>query len=239
MSFELTLDEVRAQIEAEREWRERELRLLSNQCGQIHKEEDREVFRKFMVVALYSHFEGLTRAILGIYISGISRSGLKAKDVVSPLAAATLAEVFYRLRDPHSKCRVFKGELPEDAKLHRFARDREFLERVRDFDEVPVKLMDELVDTESNLKPVVLKKILYRLGFETDLVDTMRTPIAKLLHFRNDVAHGSRRSGYSQREYEELEVVVFQVIDEITGIVSSAVRDKSYLQSRLNVRTQV
>lgn len=237
MSFELSLADVRAEIEAEREWREKELRLLRNQCGQIHKEEDQDIFRKFMVVALYSHFEGLTRAIFGIYIRGISRCDLKAKDLVSPLAAASLAEVFYRLRDPQIKCGVFKRELPDDAKLHRFARDREFMERVRDFDELPVNLLDDLVDTESNLKPVVLKKILYRLGFDPELVEAMKGPIDKLLRLRNDVAHGSRRNGYTARDYQELEDVVFGVVDQITEIVTQAVYEKSYLKSSL-VRAQ-
>ena len=231
MSFDLSLADVRAEIEAEREWREKELRLLRNQCSLIHKEVDREIFRKFMVVALYAHFEGLTRAIFRVYIRGISRCDLNAKDLVSPLAAATLADVFYRLRDPQIKCAVFKKELLEDAKLHRFSRDCEFLERIRDFDEIPVNLEDDLVDTESNLKPVVLKKILYRLGFEPNLVEAMKGPIDKLLRFRNDVAHGSRRNGYTERDYQELEDVVFQVVDQITEIITQAVHEKSYLKS--------
>ena len=48
----------------------------------------------------------------------------------------------------------FRRDLPNDTKLHRFARDQEFIERVADFIIRLVNIPEHVVDTESNFNPV-------------------------------------------------------------------------------------
>jgi hypothetical protein len=87
---------------------------------------------------------------------------------------------------------------------------------------------DDIVDTESNLKPVVLKKVLYRLGLDPTLADPWERVIHQLLNRRNDVAHGTARGGLDARTLEELEQAVGLVLDELIRAISQAVVGEQY-----------
>ena len=225
----LDLADIRAQIEIEREWREAELRFLRNRLSYIAEEESRKIYRKTLVVMLYAHFEGLCKSILLTYVKSLNSSGLLVEEANAAIAAASLGEVFRALRDPKSKCKIFKRDLPDDSKLHRFARDKEFFETFEALSARSVELDgDSLVDTESNLKPVVLRKILFRLGLEPNLVAPWSPAIQELLRRRNDVAHGTARGGLDGRTYRLLEQAVQAVIDDLVRAICTAITEQSY-----------
>lgn len=230
----IDLNEIRAQIEVEREWRDAEIRFLRNRLGYISDEAQRKVYRKSLVVMLYAHFEGLCKAILLTYVDCLNASGLLIEEANAAIAAASLSDVFGALRNPNSKCKVFKRELPDDAKLHRFARDREFMDSFATFAGQAVTLdADVLVDTESNLKPVVLRKILYRLGLEPAIVAPWSATIQELLLRRNDVAHGTAKDGLDEPTYRELEQAVNAVVEDLIRVISEAVTKQQYRRSPL------
>jgi len=223
------LADVRAQIELEREWREAELRFLRNRLGFISNEAERKVYRKALVVMLYAHFEGLCKAILLSYVESLNGSGLLVEEANAAIAAASLSEVFQALRDPNSKCKFFKRDLPDDTKLHRFARDREFIDTFAALAGRSVTLdADSVVDTESNLKPVVLRKILYRLGLEPTLVTPWTGTIQQLLRRRNDVAHGATKDGLDEQVYRDLEQAVYAVVDDLVRVICEAISKQLY-----------
>lgn len=227
---EVDLAEFRAEMEAEREWREKEMRQLRNQVALLSSEDQRKTARKALVVMLYAHFEGISKALLSMYVNRLNGMGLRVGEVVSPIGAASLAEVFTALRDPNKKCAEFIRSLPNDAALHRFARDREFIEVAWKVAQRSVQIdADEIVDTESNLKPVVLKKILFRLGLDPELAQPWEGAIHLLLNRRNDVAHGSAKAGLEEKEYAKLEQAVSLVVDGIVKAISDAVARKVYL----------
>jgi hypothetical protein len=220
---------VRAQIEVEREWRESELRFLRNRLAFISDDARRKVYRKSLVVMLYAHFEGLCKAILLTYVESLNASGLLIEEANAAVQAASMSDVFQALRDPNSKCKIFMRVLPDDTKLHRFARDREFIDSFAALAGRSVTLdADSLVDTESNLKPVVLQKILYRLGLEPTLVAPWTGPIQQLLRRRNDVAHGTAKDGLDGHVYLELEQAVYAVVDDLVRVVSEAISKQLY-----------
>lgn len=223
------LADVRAQIELEREWREAELRFLRNRLAFISDETKRKVYRKSLVVMLYAHFEGLCKAILLTYVESVNASGLLVEEANAAIAAASLGDMFQALRDPTSKCSIFKRDLPDDTKLHRFARDREFIDTFTALAGRSVALdADSMVDTESNLKPVVLRKILYRLGLEPTLVTPWTGTIQQLLRRRNDVAHGTAKDGLDELVYRELEQAVYAVVDDLVRVVCEAISKQLY-----------
>lgn len=230
----LDLADIRAQIEVEREWREAELRFLRNRLAFITDDAKRKIYRKSLVVMLYAHFEGICRAVLVTYVESLNTSGLLVDEANAAIAAASLTDVFHALRDPSSKCRTFKRELPDDTKLHRFARDREFIDT---FGELSGRLVtldaDSLVHTESNLKPVVLRKILYRLGLEPTLVAPWTGTIQQLLRRRNDVAHGSAKDGVDEQVYRDLEQAVYAVVDDLVRVTCEAVAKQLYRRAPL------
>ena len=228
------LADVRAQIELEREWREAELRFLRNHIEAIPDEAKRKVYRKSLVVMLYAHFEGLCKAILLTYVESLNASGLLVEEANAAIAAASLSEVFQALRNPNSKCRIFKRDLPDDTKLHRFARDREFIDSFAALAGRSVTLdADSLVDTESNLKPVVLRKILYRLGLEPTLVTPWTGQIQQLVRRRNDVAHGTAKDGLDEQIYRELQEAVYAVVNNLVKVISDAISNELYKRAPL------
>lgn len=227
---EVDLAEFRAEMEAEREWREKEMRQLRNQISALSSEDERKTARKALVVMLYAHFEGVSKALLSMYVNRINNLGLRVDEVVPHIGAASLSDVFTALRDPLKKCAEFARALPNDSALHRFARDREFVEVAWKVAQRSVLMdADEIVDTESNLKPVVLKKILFRLGLDPELAHPWEGAIHLLLNRRNDVAHGTAKAGLEEKEYASLEQAVSLVVDGIVKAISDAVARKVYL----------
>lgn len=227
----IDLAALRAEIEQEREWREAEMRLLRNQVAAIDDARLRDVARKALVVMLYAHFEGICKVLLGAYIDKINGLQLRVSEVAPALGAACLADAFFALRDPNRKCREFSSILPDDSALHRFARDRQFVEVSSNlFSRVVDIRAEQVVDTESNLKPAVLKKILYRLGLDHGLVEPWEAGIQQLLRRRNDVAHGMARGGISESDYANLEAAVNSVIDRLVAALMDAVSNQRYLQ---------
>ena len=143
-----------------------------------------------------------------------------------------MSDIFTALRNPDSKCDAFRRDLPEDRALHRFARDREFIERVDEFGAKPVDIPDTIVNTESNLRPVVLRKNLYQLGFPHDQFSALEGGIQRLVNTRNSIAHGSLRykDGVDKRSYDELREIVFDVMKTIKGDVMVALEGKRFLR---------
>src|SRR5574337_1061994 len=161
----MNIPELWAEIEAEQEWRQSEIRFFQNQILNITSEKEQDKFRRVLILMLYAHFEGFCKFAFNLYIDAVNREGITCAEVNFAIAAASLNDLFVSLRDPLKKCSGFKRELPDDTTLHRFARDREFLEQYVEFEKRLVSIPDEVIDIESNLKPIVLRKILYRLGF--------------------------------------------------------------------------
>lgn len=223
--------EFRAQLETEREWRDAELRFFHNQCEALRDEAERERFRRAMVLLLYSHFEGYCKFALLLYVSAVNQASINCQQATSAIAAAALHDIFLKLRDGSGRAPEFRNALPEDKKLHRFALDKEFIERSAEIMLRPVVIPDSVVNMESNLKPLVLRKNLYRLGLQHDGFSSHEGAINKLLESRNKIAHGQARSGIQRGYYEELRESASGVMSGITVGLTDAVARKAYLSA--------
>jgi hypothetical protein len=226
----IDLAHLRTEMELEREWREREMRMLRNQIAAMPDETSRRLARKSLVVMLYAHFEGVTKALLAMYVNRLNALSLRVSDVAPALAASSISDVFQALRDPNTKCQEFARALPDDTALHRFARDREFVEVAWKISGRVVHInSDAVVDTESNLKPVVLRKILFRLGLDPAIAQPWEGAMHQLLQRRNDIAHGSAKDGLNESDYISLEQAVSSVVDDVVKAISNAVSGQAYL----------
>jgi hypothetical protein len=222
---------IRAEIEVEREWREKEIRLLKNFVEMNENEESRKRLRKALVVMLYAHFEGICKTILCLYVDFLNNQNLKIGAVDSAIAAASLTDFFKALKNPNSKHQFFKKPYPDDSELHGFARDKEFIESISEYNSLDVRLNSEyIVNVESNLKPAVLKKIVFQLGLDYLSLRQVDGGISKLLNFRNEIAHGVRKEGLEKSDCELLEKDVRFVVDELVSFVSKAITHKEYLK---------
>ena len=127
------------------------------------------------------HLEGFSKFALTAYVSAVNAQKLVCEEASFALVAATHSHAFTALRNPTSKHPLFLGGAPEDLNLHMIYRDRVFIERVSSLAGHPVNLPDEVVDTESNLNALVLKKNLYRLDLPFDVAEQHQDDLNKFL----------------------------------------------------------
>ena len=223
--------ELRGHLEEEMTWRLDEVRFLKNQLGNISGYEDKKRYRKSLIVMLYSHFEGFCKASFLMYVQAINNESIERSRLNTRLVAASLSEEFRALRNKDKKSKIFKNDLPNDEKLHEYARQVDLLESLDDFMKKVAQIPEAIVDTESNLKPVVLRKILYRLGFRHDVFSAHEGAIQMLLHHRNHVAHGARVQGMDEDQYLEVEKSVRYLMTEIVELVFYALINEEFLKS--------
>jgi len=217
-----------AQLEQEKSWRQDEIRLLENQLSLIKKEPDKDIYRKSLIVMLYSHYEGFFKSAFSIYAKAINNENIKCREATDFLSAATLAQEFHALHNPEKKCDCFRSLLPEDTKLHRFAREVEFLCNLDNFWDKKIEIPDTVYDPESNLKVIILRKILFRMGFNYKIFERFEGNIHRLLKIRNDVAHGDRKNGLSNKEYREIAKAIFSTMSELIVILMDSLKNRSY-----------
>ncbi len=226
----MKLSEFRSQLEEELAWRTEELRFLHNQCEAIPDTANQDRFRRAIVLLLYSHFEGFCKFALLLYVAAINDECIKCEEAHSAIVAATLHDVLTAFRDGTKKVVEFRNSLPDDSKLHRFARDQEFIERSREIMQEQVHIPDTVVDTESNLKPIVLRKNLYRLGLPYDQFAEYDGRIDKLLNLRNKIAHGESKVGIGAGVYDELQTSTLNILAGIIVRVTEAFADRRYVR---------
>ncbi|WP_159726254.1 MAE_28990/MAE_18760 family HEPN-like nuclease [Sphingobacterium sp. 18053] len=227
----MEIDKLWEDIESDYSWRIDEIRFFQNQLANFSTEDERDQFRRAIILLLYSHFEGFCKFSFLLYINAINDENIKCQNVNSTIKASSLSSVFDGLRNPDSKCRVFARALPDDSKLHRFSRDIEFLDRTTDFENIIVKIPDNIIDVESNLKPNVLKKILYKLGLDHNLFTPYDATIHKLLGFRNKIAHGQIKEGINKNDFDEIRNAVFDVMTNVKSKIMDALTRQLYLSS--------
>lgn len=225
----MNVAELRAQLEEEMAWRIEEVLFFQNQCSSLPTEEKQDKFRRALVLLLYSNFEGFCKFALNLYLSAINAEDIECRHASYAIAAASLSDVFYALRDSNAKAKEFKSELPDDTKLHRFARDREFIERASEVMSRKVNIPDSVVDMESNLKPIVLRKNLYRLGLPYEQFSHLETDIGMLLNVRNKIAHGETKAGVKGKVYDNLRDSAFRVMNGVVLEITKAASEKLFL----------
>lgn len=222
--------DIRSQIENELTWRQNEIRFLKNQLSLISSENNKRKYRKALVVMLYSHYEGFCKTTFLIYVDSINRLGIKRIDSNDFIKTVSLADVFKAYGNLDKKCALFKNTLPSDEKLHLFSRQVDFVNMINPLWNDAVEIPESVVDTESNLKPIVLRKILFRLGFPYDCFNNYEGKINYLLEKRNNIAHGSEQDGLPEKEYSEVEKATFTIMEEIMKLVVQALENKEYLK---------
>jgi len=231
---------IRAELEEERTWRTDELRFMQNQMAEM-PEENREQYRRALLLLLYAHFEGFCRVALRIYVRELNLLHLRVREVSHAVAAATCRPILMALSDHNQKNDFFRHGAPSDSALHFAWRSQEFLARLSDVLNSVVSIPDAIVDTESNLWPIVLKKNLFKLGFAADCLSQHDSTISNLVNRRNNIGHGMERAGIEQRVFANLQSSVYEVMDSISQLITSSLGGQTYLQqSRLPpIRSEV
>ncbi len=226
----MNTDDIRAELEAELTWRSDEMRFLENQLANFSSEREKDKYRRSLIVMLYSHLEGFFKFAFTLYTDIINEQNLKCEDVTAYMAVSSLSNIFRALDDPDKKSDIFRRSLPDDTALHRFCRRVDFIKSLSDINNKSVKISDKVVDTKSNLTPVVIKKILYQLGFEHTKFDQYKGNIDKLLNVRNHIAHGDNRfrAGVEENDYNAIKNDTYSIMNEIILMITDELRRESF-----------
>ncbi|HAW27767.1 MAG TPA: hypothetical protein DCY03_06560 [Planctomycetaceae bacterium] len=228
----MNLEDVRAELEEELTWRIEELRFFRNRLADLVTITEKELYSKSLVVMLYAHFEGFWKAAFTIYLSELNRLNLKAGEVAAQIMAASMGDLFQSLNDPNKKNVFFRNTASDDTVLHRFCRQSEFAERLHDVFSTNIDIpIDLILDTESNLKPIVVQKTLFRMGFKHDEFKRDEGTVHELLRRRNDIAHGSARHGVSIQAYNNLESAIIEIMKRVVKFIFDALDNKRFLRT--------
>ncbi len=227
----MNLEKIHVQLEDELTWRQDEIQFLHNQLSYIKKEEDKKRYRKVLVVMLYSHFEGFCKTAFSIYANAINQENLTCSHVTDQIIASSLAIVFRDFENTNKKSSLFKNDLPDDRTIHRFARQVELINNLNAIWARRVNIpIDDVVDTEANLKPSVMRKILYRLGLPYDAFNENEGKLHSLLNYRNKIAHGSSKDGLEEKIYEEIQASTLGIMSSTIKMIMNALSKTNYLR---------
>lgn len=188
-------------------------------------------FRKVVLVFLYANYEGFIKYSLELYIETINSLELKCCDVNYSIALSSINKYIDNIysQEKHPKLKNF---LPDDTKLHAMYRKIEFLKKYDNFWNTNVSIPDEIINTESNLMPYVLKKLLYILGLDIDWIDNKIVGnITRLVKTRHNIAHGVFIKSIDKKSYNEIENSVFEILDNVTKLLINNLTNGLYLKS--------
>lgn len=221
-------EEVFEAIEADRDQREFEIRLIDNMAQLAKTPREQEALRRSLTLITYAHLEGFCKFSLTAYKDTINSLKVSCSDAIIPIVAASLSTVFAALRDQNSKDPLFKRQLPDDKDLHLLWRERTFVEHYEASVTRPVSIPDRVVDTKSNLNSVVLKRNLYLLGIPHPSLDEHESTINELLGRRNAIAHGDRTTFPSEADVRRYVESAFKVMAFLQGEIYSALSTESF-----------
>lgn len=226
----MTANELREELETELAWRQEELAFFKNQLNEI-AENNKNKYRKGLVLILYSHMEGYIKICLQTYIHYINSQELNRNDVSTGLMVASMHKEFMAYENLDRKYEIFRRELPEDAHLHRLYRRVDFIENIEGFKSQKLVIDDNIVDTASNLRYIVLQKNLYKLGLPVDLFNDYHNDIDALVNRRNSIAHGNFHAGVTENEFASWENKVSGILSGVTMLIYDYANNKKYLNT--------
>ena len=223
---------LRKEAMIEYRWRKAEILFFEDQMKRFSKSTagmiERDKYRKSLILVLYSHFEGYCKFMFQLYIDAINRERIKCKFASHQIVAATLDIEFKDLINPKKKSRVFPKVLTVEDALHPFARRAEFLEEIGNFMEKVVIIPDDVIDLESNLKPIVIRKNLYKLGLSHELFDSLEGEVSQLLTIRNGIAHGNFLQGVPQNRYKNVRTACFDIMNTLRIKILDALKSDEF-----------
>jgi len=190
------------------------------------------VFRKSLIMLLYAHFEGYCKFALQCYVIYINKKRIPVRKLKQGLIASCLEGAFVKLANSQYNPVNIANQLREDRVLQSLGRRREFL---IEYDAITPNAVVEIngdlcIDTESNLWSHTLKKLMFKLELEYNLVAEYQGDVNRLLNQRNAYAHGGRDRPPTENEYEEYKNTVFTLMRHLREEIQRSFAQRAYLQ---------
>lgn len=227
----MNLDDFRTVLESELQWRQEEISFFKNQLNNFSLEEDKNRYRKSLVLILYSHLEGFMKVSLLSYVQYLNSLKLKNNQVKNELKASSINIAFrnYENKEIHIKeIKDHEGKI--DTELDKFYRRVQMILELEPLENSNLNIDDTVINTESNLWYVVLQKNLYRIGLPIDLFDSMEKDINALVNRRNSIAHGDKDSGVKEKEFDNWMYKTNSILEDTIKILYDHAKNKKYLK---------
>lgn len=162
------------QIERDLDWRESELAILKILLinGDLSDRDKLVLFRAAWAL-LYAHYEGFCKFALSVFYDAVKATGKRNSDLPVEMQAFALEKNIKTLKNLSTSSFLQKIALFE----------ADCLMKSPDFPDV---------DTESNLWPSVLQKLLTCASVEVKTLGNFNQTIKTLVSRRNKIAHGER-----------------------------------------------
>jgi hypothetical protein len=163
-----------SEIEADLDWRERELAILRIYLSDKHVSgTEKNVLFRAAWALLYAHYEGFCKFALSVYFDKLERSGVNCDALASEVQCFALTDQFKTMRNlPASDLLVAALTL-----------------QTNHLSKPPVF---PAVDTRSNLHPDVLQQLLDQADLSIPSLSSHYQTLKTLVRRRNKIAHGER-----------------------------------------------
>ncbi len=246
----IEIEELRTTIEKDLAWRNEEISfyssLLNHISGRSNDETNKlaSIYRKNLVLALYAHFEGFFRFAFETYAYALNESKIGAEKAIEVLCASSLNKEFMNYENSNNWI-VTDDEF---SKAHKKIANRvSLIENISkgklNHLELPISNFRDkssIVNTESNLSPDVIDRILYSLGIHQKLglsgneFSKLMGLIGAFVKKRNGIAHGDNKNEYkngvSASEYETFKKSYDSITNLIGPIITKSLSEKLYLK---------
>ncbi|MDX2303591.1 MAG: MAE_28990/MAE_18760 family HEPN-like nuclease [Microscillaceae bacterium] len=181
------IQKYRQEIEEELTWRLDEIAFFNNQLNNFRVldsseaskqkvEDDKNRFRKVLVLVLYAHFEGFFRRSFEVYVNAIHEEKVDLSKAIDVLTTTSLHKIFRQYELQNRTINLDSDELNKSTQR---LKNRDFLlreiENLKLSNKVNLPIssrhddQDSILYTESNLTAEVIDKILYKLGFSANV----------------------------------------------------------------------
>jgi len=200
-------------------WRKKEITTIFFSIKNEKRPHLKQAYLRASIPVLYAHWEGYTKEASIYYIEFVARQRLAYKDLATNFISISCFST-----------------LKEISKSNQIYIHNQFIDFLMFNQNERAKIpFSGVIDTESNLSSKVLQNILFTIGLPYD--DFWRTKTmaidAKLLHYRNKIAHGERYA-IDESTFVELHDLVINSLNYMkTSVENSATQEKYKRESNI------
>ncbi|QEL57208.1 MAE_28990/MAE_18760 family HEPN-like nuclease [Chromobacterium paludis] len=207
-----TDEEVIDKISQELAWRRSEILTLE---GVVMRERKNIHALRATAPMLYAHWEGFVKNSCTYYLCFISCLSLSRGQLSNNLLGLVIRE----------KIEIFSSKSTKAELFEELAKN--FVDFIDEKAKLPYK---DIIDTGSNLKPVVLRNIIFLLGLKYDFFESKeKTVINPILEKRNGIAHGQWVE-FDWEDFLFFRSEIINLMSHLKDLLENAVVQKSYIR---------
>ncbi|MBO3696827.1 MAE_28990/MAE_18760 family HEPN-like nuclease [Roseivirga sp. E12] len=202
------------EILADIDWRYSELSVLRTLPFRYKLSTDHHQFLiKYSVPVIYSIWEGYVKSVFEIYVRELNNLNIESDKINYRLLAHAI--------DSDSKLTL------QNSRIH-FKTKTEFTESLMSFLSQRIEIPNK-TPTNSNINFEVLNDILERFNLEPLPIKNFKTPLNKLLRFRNSVSHGDNSIPVTAKDIEKFCELVNDLMSEVCERIEKGFETKTFL----------